>query len=119
MLKQINLLLKNEKNLIEFLKSFLLSVIDIQTNFIFMKLLDFLIRKKCKFSDLELKEIINILKTSSKKNSARIYFKNVLEVNREYFKNLNVLKIFNFLNIFFIAMIYLILTIKKNAKKYK
>ena len=46
MLKQINLLLKNEKRLNKISKSFLLSVIDIQTNFIFMKLLDFLIRKK-------------------------------------------------------------------------
>ncbi len=32
--------------------------------------------------------------------------KNVLEVNKEYLENLNILKIFNFLNIFFIAMTY-------------
>ena len=120
MLKQINLLLKNEKKLNKISKVFSTECNRYSDKFYIYEIIRFLNKKKkCEFSDLELKEIINILKTSAKKNSVRIYFKNVLEVNREYFKNLNVLKIFNFLNIFLIAMIYLILTIKKNAKKYK
>lgn len=120
MLKQINLLLKNEKRLNKISKEFSTECNRYSDKFYIYEIIEFLNKKKkCQFSDLELNEIINILKTSSKKNSTMIYLKNVLEVKREYFKNLNSLKIFNFLNIFFISMIYLILTIKKNAKKYK
>ena len=60
----------------------------------------------------------DFFKISSKKNSYKIYLKNVVEVTIEYFKKLNIFKIINLINIILISMVYLILTIKNNAKRY-
>ena len=120
MLQQINLLTSNKKKLNKISKEFYNSCKKYSDKLYISEIIKFLNkRKKCRYSDLEFKEIINIFKISSKKNTTKIYLKNVLETTRYYFKNLNFFKILNLLNIYFIAMIYLILTIKNNARRYK
>jgi hypothetical protein len=120
MLKQINLLTRNNKKLYKISKEFSTSCKKYSDKLYIYEIIKFLNkRNKCNYSELEFKEIINIYKISSKKNSTKIYLKNVLETTEDYFKNLNFFKILNLLNISFIAMIYLILTIKNNARRYK
>ena len=117
--KQINLLTRDKKMLDKISKDFVISCKKYSDKVYIYKIIKFLNkRKKYKYADLELKEIINIFKISSKKNSTKVFLKNVMEVTKEYFKNLNIFKIINLINIILITMIYLILTIKNNAKKY-
>ena len=120
MLKQINLLTKNKKKLHRISKEFSISCKKYSDKLYISEIVKFLKKKKkCRYSDLEFKEIINIFKISSKKNTIKIYIKNVMETTKYYFKKLNFFKILNLLNIYFIAMIYLILTIKNNVRRYK
>ena len=117
--KQINLLTRDKKILDKISKDFAISCKKYSDKVYIYKIIKFLNkRKKYKYADLELKEIINIFKISSKKNSTKVFLKNVMEVTKEYFKNLNIFKIINLINIILITMIYLILTSKNNAKKY-
>ena len=118
MLKQINLLIKNKKKLYKISKDFSDSCKKYSDKLYIFEIIKFLNNKKnCGYSDLEFKEIINIFKISSKKNSSIIYLKNILETAQEYFKKLNFFKILNLINLSFIALIYLILTIKNNARR--
>ena len=117
--KQINLLITDKKKLDKISKDFAISCKKYSDKLYIFKIIKFLSRrKKYKYADLKLKEIINIFKISSKKNSSKIYLKNVVEVTMEYFKKLNIFKIINLINIILISMVYLILTIKNNAKRY-
>ena len=80
MLKQINLLISNKKKLNKISKEFCISCKKYSDKLYISEIIKFLNkRKKCRNSDLEFKEIINIFKISSKKNTTKIYLKNVLE----------------------------------------
>ena len=119
MSKQINLLIRDKKKLDKISKDFAISCKKYSDKSYIYKIIKFINKpKKYKYADLELKEIINIFKISSKKNNTKIFLKNVMEVTKEYINNLNIFKIINLINIILISMIYLILTIKNNAKRY-
>ena len=113
------MLTSDKKKLDKISKDFAISCKKYSDKSYIYKIIKFINKpKKYKYADLELKEIINIFKISSKKNNTKIFLKNVMEVTKEYINNLNIFKIINLINIILISMIYLILTIKNNAKRY-
>jgi hypothetical protein len=117
MIKNINLLLQNKNKLKKITDNFCLLCKKYSDQTYIKKIVDFLkIKKTFKKTDLDIYEIINILKISSKKNNIYIYRQNVLNVFKDYVKKFNLFKIFFLPYLFVMTLICLIILLKKNAK---
>ena len=115
---KINFLIKNQRKLNEITKSFVNSCKQYSDKYYNKVLFKFLNRdEKSKKLDLNFSEILNIIKISSKKNNIFIFALNVKEILIELFNSKKKNNLIYFLPLFIIALIYLILNIKKNIKK--
>ena len=115
---KINFLIKNQRNLNEITTSFVNSCkqySDKSYNKVLFKFLNK--EEKSKKLDLNFSEILNIIKISSKKNNIFVFALNVKEISIELFNSKKKNNLIHFLPFGIIALIYLILNIKKNLKK--
>ena len=115
---KINFLIKNQRKLNEITKSFVNSCkqySDKSYNKVLFKFLNK--EEKSKKLDLNFSEILNIIKISSKKNNIFVFALNVKEISIELFNSKKKNNLIHFLPFGIIALIYLILNIKKNLKK--
>ena len=117
MINKINSLLHDKKKLNEITTNFVNSCQKYSDKNYVKVIRNFLEKKsKPKKINLEIFEILNIIKISSKKNNFHIYIKNLKEILFELMRFQNITDILNFFLVIFIGLIYLIVNLKKNLK---
>ena len=117
MLKIVNKLLINKEKLIKITKSFTRDCKYYSDKNYFPRIKSFL-DKENKFlkKELNLNEIINIIKISSKKNNFKIYIKNIFEILSELIEKKNFWNLPVFIPTLFVSFFYFVMNIKKNIK---